>query len=153
MCFVIGGVCLLFLSRGPTAREILSAAAEILSPQAKFSPRPAEILSARQGRLRNPKSAAQRAENSNNSSFFILHFSFFTFHFRLAVSAPRVGNFNHSDFCLMHSAFRLRPWHAIVALATTAADCWADELAGDEPVAELVERALGEWCESVEENA
>ncbi len=34
-----------------------------------------------------------------------------------------------------------------------AADCWADELAGDEPVAELVERALGEWCESVEENA
>lgn len=32
-----------------------------------------------------------------------------------------------------------------------AADCWADELAGDEPVAELVERALGEWCEEAGE--
>ena len=76
MYFVFWGVCLLFLSRGPTAREILSAAAEILSPQAKFSPRPAEILSARQGRLRNPKSAAQRAGNFNHSAFGLLTSAF-----------------------------------------------------------------------------
>ena len=78
---------------------------------AKFSPRPAEILSARQGRLRNPKSAALRTGEFHSFCILlfgcrpvdwgILDISHFLYDAYFTSAYTPVNNLNKKCLCLL----------------------------------------------------